>query len=121
MTQPEQGTTAPGLDIASSDVSPDADPAPAFDELLPVLQETTTAPIMLPAELPEELQNVAIDADQSGGEYGILFLGEPTGNVVETFVRANSVGTLTASPEATDRTEFFEATRTDTVELPSTT
>ena len=106
----------------SSEISPDTAPAPAFDELLPVLQATTTAPIMLPAELPEELQNVAVDADLSGEEYGILFLGEPTGEVVETFVHANSVGTFTASPQPNNaNSEFFEATSTRTVELPDGT
>lgn len=121
VTQSEQETTEPNLDIESSNVSPEESPDPAFDELLPVLQETTTAPIMLPAELPQELQNVAIDVNSSGEEYGILFLGEPTGNVVETFLGANNIGTLMVSTEPTDRTEFFEATSTEAVELPDGT
>ena len=95
---------------------------PGLDELLPVLEATTTVPIMLPAELPEELQNVAVDADLSGEEYDILFLGEPTGEVVETFVHADSVGTFTASPEPNNaNSEFFEATNTRAVELPDGT
>jgi hypothetical protein len=96
-------------------------PDPAFDPLLPTLQERTTAPIMLPAELPEELKNVALDADLSGDSYGILFLHRPTGNKVESYVHANDAGTLTASPEPQETSEYFEATREETVELPDGT
>lgn len=96
-------------------------PDPAFDPLLPTLRERTTAPIMLPAELPEELKNVAVDADLSGDRYGILFLQRPTGNTVERYVHTNDAGTLTASPESGDTSEYFEATREETVELPDGT
>jgi hypothetical protein len=65
---------------------------------------------------------VAADSNLSGEEYGILFLGEPTGSVVETFVHANSAGTFTAAPEPNNaNSEFFEATDTRTVELPDGT
>lgn len=100
-------------------VSPNSPPDPAFDALLPTLREMTTAPIMLPADLPAELQNVAIDASMSGGEYGILFLGEPTGNVVEDYVHANDAGTLKVAAESDDvSSEYFEATSVDNLNLP---
>ena len=103
--------------LRSAERSPD----PAFDPLLTTLQERTTAPIMLPAELPEELKNVAVDADLSGDRYGILFLHRLTGNKVETYVHANDAGTLVASPESVETSEYFEATREETVELPDST
>lgn len=78
---------------------------------------------MLPASLPEELENVAVDEDLEGEEYGILFQAESTGNELDTFVGANNVGTLTAEPAPASSTdnEFFEATRTEDVELPDGT
>ena len=95
---------------------------PAFDPLLTTLRQRTSAPIMLPADLPEELKNVAIDADQDGDRYGILSLYEPTGNIVESYVHANDVGTLTAAPEPPDTaSEYFEATSEETVALPDGT
>lgn len=103
--------------LRSAERSPD----PAFDPLLPTLRERTTAPIMLPAELPEELKNVAVDADLSGDSYGILFLHRPTGNTVERYIHANDAGTLTASPEPQETSEYFEATSEETVELPDGT
>ena len=103
-------------------VSPDSPPDPAFDRILPTLREATSAPIMLPAELPDELRNVAVDADASGDGYGVLFLAEPTGNVLEHYVRANDAGTLTASPEQEEKaSEYFEATGVETVKLPDGT
>ncbi len=119
---PSEGGSA-NSEIQVSDTSPGDSPASAFDDLLPVLQERTEAPIMLPATLPQGLENVAVDADREGEEYGILFLGQPTGNTVETFVGANSVGTFTATPEpeSNPTNEFFEATRTEEIELPDGT
>jgi hypothetical protein len=76
---------------------------------------------MLPAELPKELKNVALDADLSGDRYGILFLNRPTGNTVESYVHASDAGTLTASPEPQETSEYFEATREEAVELPDGT
>ncbi|MDP9484185.1 MAG: hypothetical protein M3Q49_00030 [Actinomycetota bacterium] len=96
----------------------DALPDPAFDPIYPTLRQTTTAPIVLPAELPDELRNVAVDADRGGDEYGVLFLYQPTGNVLESQVRANTVGTLTASPEPRDPAfGYVGVTSTETVEL----
>lgn len=106
----------------ASTVSPDAPPDPAFDVLLPTLQQTTTAPIMLPSELPAELKNVAIDSSYGGDEYGILFLAQPTGNVVEDYVHAYDAGTIRSTPDPEEvSVEFFDASREETVELPDGT
>jgi hypothetical protein len=92
---------------------------PVFDPLLPTLTEKTSVPIMLPSELPEELQNVAVDADRSGEEYGILFLGEPSGNIEQSYVHAYDIGTLIAAPEPQYGTsDIFVVTSEETVELP---
>lgn len=102
----------------TSSVSPGSPPDAAFDALLPTLHETTTAPVMLPADLPYELQNVAVDADMSGEEYGILFLGRPTGNVVESYIHANDAGTIRVPPDTNDlASEFFEATSVEDMSL----
>jgi hypothetical protein len=94
----------------------------AFDPLLPTLRQTTNAPIMLPADLPEELQNVAVDADRGGDGYGVLSLYRPTGNVVEGYVHANDVGTLVAAPDSPyEASDLFEATKEEAVELPDGT
>ncbi|MBA3425232.1 MAG: hypothetical protein H0U04_12005, partial [Rubrobacter sp.] len=79
----------------------------------------TNAPIMLPADLPEEPGNVAVDADRGGDGYGVLSLYRPTGNVVENYVHANDVGTLVAAPDPPYETsDVFEATKEEAVELP---
>ncbi|MDQ3508753.1 MAG: zinc ribbon domain-containing protein [Actinomycetota bacterium] len=105
----------------STMTSPDSTPDSAFDAILPTLRETTTAPIMLPAELPSDLRNTAVDAAYSGDEYGVLFLAEPTGNVVEDFVRAYTVGTLTASPNDPEPNEYFAEASSEAVALPDGT
>lgn len=111
-TSPEPTTVSPPPEPADSEADP------AFDALLPTLRQTTAAPIMLPADLPEELQNVAVDADQGGERYGILSLYTPSGNIVESYVHANDAGTLTAAPEPPDTaSEYFEATSAETLEL----
>lgn len=106
----------------ASSVSPDAPPDPAFDALLPTLRQMTTAPIMLPARLPEELSNVAVDSATGGDEYGILFLAQPTGDVVEDYVHAYDMGTIRSisNPQEVSP-EFFDASHEETVELPDGT
>ncbi len=65
---------------------------------------------------------MAVDADQGGERYGVLFLYEPSGNTVESYVHADDAGTLTAAPEPPDSaSEYFEATSEETVELPDGT
>jgi hypothetical protein len=77
---------------------------------------------MLPADLPEELGNVAVDADRGGDGYGVLSLYRPTGNVVENYVHANDVGTLVAAPDPPyEASELFGATEEEAVELPDGT
>ena len=46
-----------GWHWASATLPPNA----AFDQLLPTLEQMTTAPIMLPASLPTRIKNVAIE------------------------------------------------------------
>lgn len=103
-------------------VSSGAPPDPAFDLPLPVLERWTDAPIMLPAELPNELENVALDESYEGDRYGILFKDTPPEDLVEPFVRYNTVATLVAVPESGyEPSDFFEATSTESVRLPDGT
>ncbi len=109
---------------ASSPVAPDAPPDPAFDLLLPTLEEGTTAPIWLPARLPSVLENVAVDGyatgdgASAGDGWGVVFLLTPPDEVVGEWSRAETVGTLAATPEdEAQENEYFEATSTETVEL----
>lgn len=126
-TPPEPEETSPepkptGEPEPTASVPPDAPPDPAFDAPLPTLRQSTTAPIMLPAELPEELSNAAVDSSSGGDEYGILFLAQPTGNVVEDYVHAYDAGTIRSTPNPEEVfQEFFDASRGETVELPDGT
>ena len=93
-----------------SAVSPDAPPHPAFNLLLPTLKRWTDAPIMLPAELPTELENIAIDEHLDGDQYGILFKDTPPDNLVQSFAHYNTIATLMAVPESESEPEqYFEA------------
>jgi hypothetical protein len=115
-THPSQTSPEP---TPISSVSPDSPPEMAFNELLPTLQERTTAPIMLPAELPSVLKNVALDPDLEGDRYGVVFFREPPEEVVEHWSRGEVYGTLMASPREEVRSnEYFEATSVETIELP---
>lgn len=94
----ETATASP--DSSSSSIDP------AFTRLLPTLQQMTTAPIILPATLPAQLKNAAIGQDQngsprstSGDRYTILFLAQPPRGIVQPYVYASAIGTLTASPQ----------------------
>ena len=72
--------------------------------------------------LPAELKNVAIDEDLEGDRYGILFKDTPPDELVEPFVRYNTVAILIAVPESeTEPNELFQATYTEIVELPDGT
>jgi hypothetical protein len=66
----------------------------------------TTAPIILPAELPTQLKNVAIGEGvgtspygTSGNRYTILFLTQPPRGIVQPYVHAQTRGTFIASPQ----------------------
>jgi hypothetical protein len=107
-------TPAPGEEASPSNTPEEAssEADPAFDPLLPTLRQKTSAPIMLPAELPDELENATVDADRGGEEYGILFLFEPSGNVEQSYVHANDAGTIVAAPEPPyESSGVFEATK----------
>jgi|SRR5215208_118241 hypothetical protein len=108
--------------IESALVPPDAPPDPAFDLLLPTLKEWTDAPIMLPAKLPNEFKNVAVDESRSGDRYGIVFLYTSPERILQQWARADAVGTLMATPTSEQaENEYFKATSIETVELPDGT
>ena len=93
-------------------------PDPAFNKLLPALRQRTSAPIMLPAELPKELKNVAIREDT----YEIGFFREAPENIVESGAQADMLGTLRVSLKSeSEFNKSFEATRVETVRLPDGT
>lgn len=103
-------------------VTPDSPPDQAFDLLLPTLKRWTDAPIMLPVELPNGMENVAIDADLDGDSYGILFEDTPPDEMVDTFVRYRTVATLRVIPEAAlEPNEQFKTVSTEAIELPDGT
>jgi hypothetical protein len=111
---------SPDGEPASAPVPPDSPPDPSFDELVPILQQRTTTPsIMLPAELPSVLENVAVDRDLEGDRYGIVFFREPPDNLVEVWGRAEVYGTLRATPaEEKVANEYFEAASVETFRMP---
>jgi hypothetical protein len=97
---PKVDTKTPSSDLAG------ASPDPALAPLLPALQQRTTAPIILPAELPDQLKNVAIGVGvgrspygTSGNRYTILFLTQPPREIVQPYVHATTAGTFVASPQ----------------------
>lgn len=112
----------------AASVAPDASPDPAFDQLLPILKLKTSIPIVLPAELPEELKNVAIDGNrdaspQSGDGYGIVFLSRPATNVHgEQWNNSEALATLEVFPQSQPKfNQDYDATSVETVELPDGT
>ena len=110
---------APSGTSGGSSGSPDAPPDPAFDSLLPILQEMTDVPIMLPAKLPDELDKLAIDryGSENHEEYGIVFPFGPT-EVVTSVSHAQTLGTLRAYPKEEDvANESFDAQNIEKVEL----
>ncbi len=103
-------------------VSPDAPPDPAFALPLRALGNKTDAPIMLPAKLPDELKNVAVDADLEGDSYGILFLAAPPDNLEESFANYKTVAMLRAVPESESQPDQgYSTTSTESVGLPDGT
>lgn len=85
---------------------------------------------MLPAELPEELKNVAIDgkreaSPQSGDGYGIVFLNRPAENISERlWNNAEGLATFEVFPQSQPKfnQDYYDATSgVDTVELPDGT
>lgn len=93
---PESAPEPEETPVYSSD--PGADPA--FERILSTLQDTTSAIIVLPSELPAFVADVAIDADMEGDEgYRILFLNDAADSdeVVQQYVNAYVNGTLEAT------------------------
>lgn len=102
----------------SSGTSPD----PAFDLLLPPLEFQTTAPIMLPAELPNEFENMGINEDMEGDRYELDFLTTPPDDLTGTYANYEIIGRLRAVPTSEyEINQGFEATSTEDVELPDGT
>ncbi len=107
---------------STASTSSNASPAPAFDETLPTLRQRTDAQIMLPAELPDEFENVGINEITDGDMYVVSFLSTPPDKLVDTWSRAESVANLTALPESEyEQIQDYEATSTEDVELPDGT
>ncbi len=99
---PSSGAAVPEDTVLQEGTAPSGSdgPHPAFDPLLPTLSGMTSAPIVLPADLPTGFRNVAVDEATEGDGYAILFLGEgaESGDVVQPFVNALVDGTLEAAP-----------------------
>ena len=118
--EPAPKEEAENPEVAS--VSPDAPPAPAFDLLLPALKNLTTAPIMLPAELENEFDNVGIEAGLEGDRYELTFLTTPPEELVGTWGNYETIGSLEAIPASEfEPDQRFEATSTEDVKLPDGT
>lgn len=75
---PSDSETSQDPSTTTAYVSADAPPDPAFDKLLPELERRAeNVNLMLPAELPSVLKNVAVNRDLEGDGYGIAFFREP--------------------------------------------
>ena len=102
--------------------SPDSPPDPAFDLLLPALKGLTTALIMLPAELPNEFENVGVNDGREGDRYGLTFLDTPPEERVGNWPRFKTIGSLEAIPASEfEPSQHLKATSTEDVELPDGT
>ncbi len=83
-------------------------PDPAFDPILPTLRRMTTAPIMLPTSLPEEIKSVGIEEKASeadpyateGDKYSIvlLYADSAPGQIIKPYVHYMAAGRITAWP-----------------------
>ena len=114
--EPAQATSPESTSTAS--VPPDASPDPAFALLLPIVKNRTDAPILLPAKLPNELQNVSVDAGLDGDEYGILFTIVSPDNVLQSFSSVDTIAVLRAMPTSeVEPNRYFESTSTESFQL----
>jgi hypothetical protein len=96
-----ENTTADSLASGST-------PNPAFDPLLPTLQQMTTVPIMLPSYLPPEINSVGIEEQASEADpyateadkYSILLLYADTApnQTIKPYVHYMTAGRITAWP-----------------------
>jgi hypothetical protein len=112
----EQATDEDSSDTATTDVesatsesvASGSTPDPAFDALLPTLQQMTTAPIMLPASLPQEIKSVGIEEKASeadpyateGDNYSIVLLYSDTApdQVIKPYIHVAAAGRIVAWP-----------------------
>lgn len=100
----------------------DEPPDPAFDLYLSALKGMTEAPIMLPAELPEALENIGVNENVEGDSYAVTFLSTPPDELVGGWAMFETVGTLQAVPESEHEPDpRFKATSTEEVTLPEGT
>ena len=103
----DTATTEAGTATSESPASATS-PDPAFDPILPTLQQMTTAPIMLPASLPQEIKSVGIEEKASeadpyateGDKYSILLLYEDTApnQAIKPYVHYMAAGRIVAWP-----------------------
>lgn len=111
-----QGADKPSSDTATTEAknaTPEnqasaKNPDPAFDKLLPKLQQMTTAPIMLPASLPPRIKSVGIEKPASkadpyateGDKYSIVLLYSDTApnRVIKPYVAVAAAGMIYAMP-----------------------
>mgnify|MGYP002336018384 CR=1 FL=1 len=108
--------------VGSGSVSPDAPPDPAFDLYLSALKGMTEAPIMLPAELPQALNNIGINENVEGDSYSITFLSTPPDDLVGGWGRFETVGSLEVVPESEYQSnQQFDVVSTEDVDLPDGT
>ena len=116
-SSPDASSTPSGTPT-SSGTSPD----PAFDLLLPPLEFQTTAPIMLPAELPNEFENMGVNEDMEGDEYELNFLTTPPDSLTGSWANYEIIGRLRAVPTSEyEPNQGFEAASTEDIELPDGT
>ncbi len=101
----DTGDTSSSEDAATpATLSPDS----AFDPLLPTLRQMTTAPIMLPASLPQEIKSVGIEEKASeadpyateGDKYSIVLLYDDTApnQVIKPYIHVAAAGRIVAWP-----------------------
>jgi hypothetical protein len=111
-----QGADKPSSDTAtteakksiSEDQASAKTPDPAFDDLLPKLQQMTTAPIMLPASLPSRIKSVGIEKPASeadpyvtkGDKYSIVLLYTDTApnHIIKPYIDVSAAGRIVAWP-----------------------
>lgn len=102
-------------------------PDPAFDFIIPDLIANSSGEIMLPAELPDELQNVAIegtgpaDANTKIPEWGVVFTDYEQETTFDLPARVNRKGGIKSAPAPAGYEytvpEGFEASTYETLTL----
>jgi hypothetical protein len=107
--KPSSATATTGADNSTAaEAAGGMAPDPAFDKLLPKLQQMTAAPIMLPASLPSRIKSVGIEKPASnadpfateGERYSIVLLYADTapGKVLKPYIDYEAAGRIYALP-----------------------